>query len=172
MEKKTQLSHYNEDSVPDGKEFKIGIVRAEWNHEITEPLEIAARETIIKHGVEEENITMIIVPGTYELPMGARILMGKQSYDAIICLGCVIEGETRHNEYINNAVAHTLQQLSLTSNTPCIYGVVTTHNMEQAQARSGGNHGNKGVDAAVAALKMAYLARKTKKSSNQIGFSR
>ncbi len=170
MEKKTQLSEYDASTIPDGSEFTIGIVKAEWNEGITTSLESAAVETLLKHGVNEENIIKTAVPGSYELPMGARLIMGKDKFDAIICLGCVIEGETKHNEYINHAVAQSLIQLSLTSNIPCIYGVVTTHTIEQAQARSGGAHGNKGTDCALAALKMANLSKSKSIKSQKIGF--
>lgn len=170
MEKKTQLSEYDTSSVPDGREYKIGIITAEWNEQLTESLKKAANKTLIKHGVKEENIKNIYVPGSYELPMGARMLLGEDKYDAIICLGCVIEGETKHNEYINHAVAESLIQLSMSSNIPCIYGVVTTYTVEQAQARSGGDRGNKGTECAVAALKMAHLSKSLGEKKNKIGF--
>lgn len=171
MSKKKNLSEYEEGTIPDGKKFTIGIVVSEWNPDITAALAEAAEATLLEHGVKAENLKKCEVPGSYELPMGARILLGKDSYDAIICLGCVIEGETRHNEYINHAVAQTLMQLSLSSGTPCLYGVLTTHNIEQAKARAGGDRGNKGTETAIAALKMADLSDSIQSSSSQIGFT-
>ncbi len=170
MEKKTQLSEYDYASIPDASEYKMGIVTSEWNPTITGALETGARETLLRHGLKEENLKIISVPGSYELPMGARLLLGEDDYDAVICLGCVIEGETRHDEYINHAVAQSLIQLSISSNKPCIFGVVTTHTMEQALARSGGDHGNKGTEAAIAAIKMVYLSKTLNKKKHKIGF--
>ena len=105
---------------------------------------------------------MAHVPGAFELPMGARLLATSGKYDAIICLGCVIKGETKHDEYINNAVAHGIALLSLLLAKPIIYGVLTTNTLKQAQDRAGGKHGNKGVEAAEAAIQMATMAKKLK----------
>lgn len=171
MKKKTSLSAYNAQEIPSAEHMKIGIVVADWNDEITYSLRDAALETLEKHGAIDDNIEIVHVPGSYELPMGARILLGSDKFDAIICLGCVIKGETPHNDYINNAVSRGLTTLSLTSGTPCIFGVLTPNNEAQAKARAGGDHGNKGVEAAVTAIKMADLAQKHKSQKSKIGFS-
>ena len=164
------LSSVVSQNVPSAKGLKFGIVRAEWNTTITGALSKGCKDYLIEQGALEDDIYEADVPGTFELPMGAKILLSNDSYDAIICLGCVIKGETKHDEYISNAVASSIAQLGILSNTPVIFGVLTPNNMEQAVDRSGGKHGNKGVEAAATAIKMAHLkkAHKTKKKS--IGF--
>ncbi len=157
MEKKTNLSEYNPDSVPDGSKMKIGIVTAEWNPTITEALRRGAEETLKQHGVKEENIISVHVPGSYELTSGADYLLRFLNVDAVICLGCVIQGETRHFDFICEAVSQGLTNLSIKIGRPAIFGVVTTNNMEQALDRAGGKHGNKGVEGAITALKMVQL---------------
>jgi len=157
MGKKTNLSKYNEDAIGDISEFKFAIIVADWNPEITHSMYNAAKETLIKHGAEEQNMSITQVPGTFELPAAARIIAKRDSPDVIICIGCVIKGETAHNEYISNAVAQGLIQLSIVSGKPCIFGVLTPNNMEQAKDRAGGKHGNKGIEAAITAIRMAEL---------------
>ncbi len=168
MEKKVNLSEYNPDSVPNGSNMKIGIVTAEWNPTITEALRHGAEETLAQHGVKAENIISIHVPGSYELTSGADYLLRYLEVDAVICLGCVIQGETRHFDFICEAVSQGLTNLSLKAGRPVIFGVVTTNNMEQALDRAGGKHGNKGVEGAITALKMVQLqhnlADKSRKS--------
>ena len=112
------------------------------------------------------------VPGSFELTTGARILNSQQNVDAVICLGCVIKGETSHDEYINNAVAIGLTNLGISTGRPHIFGLLTTNNREQAIDRSGGKYGNKGIDAAVAAIRMAFLKKTTVqgKIKRPIGF--
>ncbi len=158
--KKTNLSDYNPDSIPSGKGMKIGIVTAEWNPQITNALFKGAYDTLIANNVAESDITMIHVPGSFELPTGAATLLNSTTeYDAVICLGCVIQGETRHFDFICNAVSNGLTNLSLQDGRPVIFGVLTTNNMQQAIDRSGGKHGNKGVEAAVTAIKMAAMQK-------------
>jgi 6,7-dimethyl-8-ribityllumazine synthase len=141
---------------------KIGVVVSDYNPEITLHLLDGCLRTLIKCKVKEKDIMVIHVPGAFELPGGAQMLAASAKLDAIICLGCVIKGETKHDEYINNAVANGITQLSLLIEKPVIYGVLTTNNMNQAKDRAGGKHGNKGEEAAVTAVRMVSL-RKTLK---------
>ena len=170
MTSKKNLSPYTDADIPEGKPFTMGVVVSEWNADITHALYEGCRTTLLKHGVMEENIHTVQVPGSFELPAGAKILAGSRRFDAIICLGCVIKGETRHDEYINIAVANGLTTLSLASGIPCIFGVLTPDNYEQAQDRAGGKHGNKGVEAAVTALRMAALRKQLATPGGKIGF--
>lgn len=165
------LSTYDEANMPDAADFKFGIVVSEWNHKITYALYEACVETLLKHGAAEDQIFPVQVPGTFELPVGARMLAQKESLDAIICLGCVIKGETSHNEYINQSVASALQSLGLASSIPCIFGVLTPNDEQQALDRAGGQHGNKGTEAAATAIRMAALRKDLKSSKNTIGFT-
>ena len=159
--KKTNLSDYNPDTVPSGKGMKIGIVVAEWNPQITNALCQGAYDTLVANKVAKKDITVVHVPGSFELPTGADTLLSSDTdYDAVICLGCVIQGETRHFDFICGAVSNGLINLSLQDGRPVIFGVLTTNNMEQAIDRSGGKHGNKGVEAAVTAIKMVAMQKK------------
>ena len=169
-EKKKNLSKHDASKVPSAEDMKFGIVVSEWNEEITFTLRDGCHETLLKYGAADEDIHTIYVPGAFELPTGAKLILGKEKLDAVICIGCVIQGETKHNDYINNAVAKGLVNLGLVSGKPVIYGVLTPNNMEQAKDRAGGKHGNKGVEAAVTAIKMAALAKEVKKPKKGIGF--
>ena len=164
------LSTYDETNIPDAAEMSFGIVVADWNRDITHALYEACVETLTKHGVKEENLKIAQVPGAFELPSGARILVGREKLDAVICLGCVIKGETQHDEYINNAVATGLMNLSITTGRPFIFGLLTPNTHEQALDRAGGKHGNKGVEAAVTALRMAALRKEKPEGKKSIGF--
>lgn len=157
--KKINLSSYKAGEIPLSAGMKVAIVVSEWNPEITESLFNAAFETLMANGCKEKNIFRVNVPGSFELPAGAQFVAESKKPDAVICLGCVIQGETRHFEFICHAVANGLIQLSLKYNKPFIFGVLTPNNMEQAKARAGGKHGNKGVEAAITALKMVALGR-------------
>ncbi len=156
------LSDYQLDININSSKFLVGIVVAEWNDEITNALLEGAKETLLKNGILEENIIVESVPGSFELTHGAQILLNSDEYDldAVICLGCVIQGETRHFDFICDAVAHGLTNLSLEELKPVIFGVLTTNTIEQARERAGGKHGNKGIEAAVTALKMINLSYK------------
>lgn len=153
------LSQYDPASVPDAAALSFGVVVSEWNAPITHALYEACVEALIQHGAREENIYVVQVPGSFELPAGARILSGRHTLDAVICLGCVIKGETSHNEYINHAVANGLVNLSIATGKPFIFGLLTTDNEQQALDRAGGRHGNKGTEAAVTAIRMAALKK-------------
>lgn len=164
------LSEYNKEEIPSAEKFNFGIVTAEWNHEITDALRKGCYDSLIEHGAKAENIHSIKVPGTFELPAGARMLAQSKKVDAVICIGCVIKGETSHNEYINNSVAMALQQLSIASGKAFIFGVLTPNDQEQALDRAGGKHGNKGVEAAITAIQMAALKAKLNNPEKSIGF--
>jgi 6,7-dimethyl-8-ribityllumazine synthase len=151
------LSSYNMDEVPTGKGGIFGIVVSEWNSEITNSLLEGAIETLKAKDVEEKDIYIQYVPGSFELPLGASKLLDKKKFDAVLCLGCVIQGETRHFDFICDAVANGIMTVSLKKDIPVIFGVLTTNTQEQAIERSGGKFGNKGVEAAITALKMASL---------------
>lgn len=157
-------------NLPDGSSFKIGIVVSEWNADITHALLEGAKETLLKAGVLEDNIEVLYVPGSFELPWGARQIMKPGKKDAVICLGCIIQGETKHDEYIASAVASGIMQLGLMSGIPVIFGVLTTNTEEQAKDRAGGKHGNKGAEAAVAALQMAIVRTGDTTTKKRIGY--
>lgn len=153
------LSDYNPEMVPDAGKMRFGIVVSDWNHQITGALLSGAKETLMKHGATENNIIVRHVPGSFELTLGAQFLAEYDDLDAVICLGCVIQGETPHFTYICQSVTQGITQLNLEYNIPFIFGVLTTLNIEQAIERSGGKHGNKGDEAAITAIKMAALQR-------------
>ena len=168
--KEQNLSTYKVEDIPNLEGKKIGIVVSEWNQTITEALKQGAIETLIQHGVNEADIQVVYVPGSFELPLGAKMLYGQHSPDGIICIGCVIKGETKHDEYISNAVAGGLMNLNLVANIPVVFGVLTPNTKEQAEDRAGGKYGNKGVEAAVTVLKMIHLRSEIKKDKKSIGF--
>ena len=153
------LSAYDPELVPDAAKMRFGIVVSDWNREITQALLDAAVNTLKKHGASDNNIVVKHVPGSFELTLGGQFLAEYDDLDAIICLGCVIQGETPHFTYICQSVAYGITQLNLEYNIPFIFGVLTTLNIEQAHDRAGGKHGNKGDEAAVTAIKMAALQR-------------
>ncbi len=153
------LSDYNPDMVPDAGKMRFGIVVSDWNNQITGSLLRGAKETLMKHGATENNIIVRHVPGSFELTLGAQFLAEYDDLDAVICLGCVIQGETPHFTYICQSVTQGITQLNLEYNIPFVFGVLTTLNLEQAFERSGGKHGNKGDEAAITAIRMAALQR-------------
>jgi 6,7-dimethyl-8-ribityllumazine synthase len=148
------LSSYSTQNLPDATHLRMGIVVAEWNEEITSALLAGALETLQKHGMQEKNITIKTVPGSFELSLGAQWLAQNPQMDAVIALGCIIQGETRHFDFISQAVAVGITEVGLKYNKPVVFGVLTPNTMEQAQDRAGGKHGNKGDEAAITALKM------------------
>lgn len=157
--KNHNLSEYDITSVPDAKGMKIGIVVAEWNENITASLLNGAKETLMKHGVAEEDITVMTVPGSFELVYGASQMV-MADVDAVIAIGCVIRGETPHDRYICQGVTYGLAKLNAEQEVPVIYGLITTLDMQQAEDRAGGNMGNKGDECAVTAIKMIDFKRK------------
>lgn len=138
-------------------QFTIGIVVAEWNTEVTGALLNGSVEFLKKFGVKEKKIKINKVPGSFELPLAAQWLADDKKVDAVIVLGCVIQGETRHFDFICDACANGVMQVGLTSKKPIVFGVLTTDNQKQALERAGGKHGNKGIEAAETALKMLLL---------------
>lgn len=157
------LSEYNPEEIPNAEFMKFGIVVSEYNGDITIALRDGCVETLLKHGTKEENINVEYVPGAFELTSAALFVLQSKRVDAVICLGCVIKGETQHDEYINHAVAQGLTNLSLNNDRPVILGLLTPNNKQQALDRAGGKYGNKGVEAAIAAIKMAALRNKLSK---------
>lgn len=151
------LSLYDINSVPSAANMTFGIVVAEWNWEITSALAQGAIDTLKRHEVSDENITVKYVPGTFELPLGGQFFAELDNVDAVILLGCVIQGDTRHFDYICEGVTQGTKDLNLKYNKPFIFGVLTTDNEQQALDRAGGKHGNKGDEAAVTAIKMVDL---------------
>ncbi len=158
--KKNNLSEINTNDFSHADTARIGIVSSEWNEEITSALLKGAVNTIKSLGVAENNIIIHYVPGSFELPMGAKFLAENLALDAVICLGCVIQGETRHFEFISNAVANGITKVGLNANIPVIFGVLTTDTFQQAKDRAGGKQGNKGDEAGATAIKMIELKRK------------
>jgi 6,7-dimethyl-8-ribityllumazine synthase len=152
------LSDFSQTEIPSAAGYHFGIVVAEWNAGITNALYQGAFESLVEHGALPENIFTYPVPGSFELTSGADILLKSRKLDAVICLGCVIQGETRHFDFICNAVANGLSNVAIKYSKPVIFGVLTTDTQQQAADRAGGKHGNKGVEGAVTAIKMAYLA--------------
>lgn len=151
------LSTYSDANLKNIGTYNIAIVVAEWNTEITESLYAGALDTLIKHGIAFGNIEKIMVPGSFELTLGAQWQAARQEIDAVICLGCLVQGDTKHFDFICDAVAHGLTQVNLHFNKPVIFGVLTTNNIQQAFDRAGGKHGNKGDEAAITALKMLSI---------------
>jgi 6,7-dimethyl-8-ribityllumazine synthase len=156
------LSDFDRNQVPKADHMRFGIVVSEWNSEITEGLYQGAHDALVDLGASEENILRFDVPGSFELIHGAAQLMEQGNVEAIICLGSVIRGETAHFDYVCQGVAHGIKDLNVRATIPVIFGVLTDDNWEQAKARSGGIHGNKGTEAAVSAVKMIALNRKLK----------
>jgi 6,7-dimethyl-8-ribityllumazine synthase len=159
--KKKNLSQLNSVSALKNKDVKIGIVVSEWNETITGALKEGALTFLYESGIERKQIVVRSVPGSFELPSAAAMLLdADDSTDAVICLGCIIQGETRHFEFISQAVATGIMRVSLDYGIPVIFGVLTCDTMEQAQERAGGKHGNKGVEAAFTCLKMLEFQQK------------
>ena len=151
------LSDFSHVQIPSAETFRFGIIVSQWNAEVTGALFNGAYTALIKNGALPENIFEVPVPGSFELTSGADILLSSKKVDAVICLGCVIQGETRHFDFICNAVANGISNVSLKHGKPVIFGVLTTDNLQQAIDRAGGKHGNKGEEAAVTAIMMAAI---------------
>jgi len=146
-----------------GSGLRIAIVVSRWNELITNRLLDGARDALRRHGVAEEHIDIAWVPGSFEIPLVCRRLAERGRYDAIIALGAVIRGATSHYEHVANTVSSGIAQVSLQTGVPCIFGVITTENIEQAIERAGTKAGNKGFEAATAAIEMATLLRSLKR---------
>ncbi len=151
------LSEYDKNTIPNAKDFRFGIVVSEWNENITSGLFKGAVETLIENGVQQENIISWDVPGSFELIYGSKKMISTQNVDAVIAIGSVIQGETKHFDFVCEAVSQGIKDLNVLTDVPVIFCVLTDNHLQQAIDRSGGIHGNKGTEAAVAAIKMAYL---------------
>lgn len=154
------LSNYDKNTIPNAKNFRFGIVVSEWNEQVTEGLFKGAFTTLIDCGALPENIVRWNVPGSFELIFGAKQMHEKLELDAVIVVGCVIKGETMHFEFVCEGVTHGIKDLNIKYAVPTIFCVLTDNTMQQSIDRSGGKHGNKGVEAAIAALKMIELNKK------------
>lgn len=156
----TDLSDYNKDAIPNSKGLRFGIVVSQWNSEITHNLEKGAKETLLSHGVSPEDILSWNVPGSYELIYGSAQMVKTQKVDAVIAIGCVIQGQTKHFDFVCDGVTQGIKDLNIQQDIPVIFCVLTDNTKQQSIDRSGGIHGNKGVECAAAALEMAHLKNK------------
>ena len=164
------LSDYKPLQINDAGSFRIGIVVSEWNDFVTYNLRDGALETLKMEGVKEENIQIFKVPGAFELNYASMQLCKERKFDAVIAIGCVIRGETPHFDYVCSAVAQGIKDCNILTDVPTIFCVLTDDTKEQSIARSGGNLGNKGVEAAVTALQMIDFKRNLSKKKGNIGF--
>lgn len=151
------LSIYDKASIPNAAALRFGIVVSEWNPEITNGLLHGAMTTLLDCGAKKDNIIQLNVPGSFELIFGCKKIMTSQKLDAVIAIGSVIQGETKHFDFVCSATAQGIKDLNVSGEIPVIFCVLTDNTLEQAQERSGGKHGNKGTEAAIAAIKMATL---------------
>jgi len=153
----TNLSAYDKNTIPNAKDFRFGIVVSEWNRDITDNLLQGALDTLVQHGAVPENITTIYVPGSYELIYGSKHLIQNHKLDAAIAIGNVIQGETKHFDFVCEAVTQGIKDINIQFDVPTIFCVLTDNTKQQSIDRSGGIHGNKGIECAIAAIKMASL---------------
>lgn len=153
----TNLSEYDKNSLPDISQLRFGLVVSEWNDSITGNLFKGAKDALIDCGAKETHLTHWTVPGSFELPAGCAKMLKSEKVDAIIAIGSVIRGETSHFEFVCSATAQGIMHLNTTQGVPVIFCVLTDDTLQQAKDRSGGRHGNKGIEAAIAAIKMATL---------------
>ena len=153
------LSEYNKEEIPNGADFKIGIVVSEWNEKITFNLLKGAKQALLDNGVKEENIDVRLVPGAYELPLGAQFFCESDGVDGVVAIGVVIQGETKHFDFVCEGASQGLMNVNLKYNTPVAFCVLTDEYEQQSIDRSGGVHGNKGIECAVACMKMIALKR-------------
>ena len=160
------LSDYDKNSIPNAKNFRFGIVVSEWNDSITEGLFKGAIEALLENQVPAQQIIRWNVPGSFELIYGSKKMLQTQNVDAVIAIGCVIQGKTKHFDFVCEGVAQGIKDLNVQTDIPVIFCVLTDNTMQQSIDRSGGIHGNKGTEAAIAAIKMAYI-RQQASLSNQ-----
>ena len=153
----TNLSKYDYDGIPNAAKFRFGIVVSEWNNDITDGLYSAALATLLEHGALKENIISVKVPGSFELVYGCKRLIERSELNAVIAIGNVIKGETEHFTFVCEGVSQGIKDLNIKYDVPTIFCVLTDHTKQQSIDRSGGKHGNKGIECAVAAIKMAAL---------------
>jgi 6,7-dimethyl-8-ribityllumazine synthase len=151
------LSVYDKSTIPNAKDFRFGIVVSEWNSEITNGLYKGAVEALLDCGAISDNIIKLDVPGSFELTFGCKKMIQQGGFDAVIAIGSVIQGETKHFDFVCSATAQGIKDLNVQTEVPVIFCVLTDNTMQQAIDRSGGKHGNKGTEAAIAAIKMASI---------------
>lgn len=156
------LSHYDKDTIPNAKDFRFGIVVSEWNENITLNLYKGAIEALLENGAKEENIIKWDVPGSFELIYGSKRMIETQNVDAVIAIGCVIQGETKHFDFVCEAVSQGIKDLNIQTDVPVVFCVLTDNTEQQSIDRSGGIHGNKGTEAGIVAIKMANIRELTK----------
>jgi 6,7-dimethyl-8-ribityllumazine synthase len=161
------LSQYDKNSVPNAKDFRFGIVVSEWNDTITEGLYKGAIDAFLENQVPSQHIIRWNVPGSFELIYGSKKMLQTQNVDAVIAIGCVIQGQTKHFDFVCEGVTQGIKDLNVQTDIPVIFCVLTDDTMQQSIDRSGGIHGNKGTEAAIAAIKMAYI-RQQASLSHQI----
>ena len=152
------------------KDVKIGIIVSRWNEKITKRLLEGSLSVLKKSGILNKNIVVKYVPGTFELSLGAQYLLDKNQIDGVICIGCVIKGETKHFDYVCQGATNGIMSLGLKYNKPVIFCVLTDENEQQSIDRSGGKHGNKGVECAIACLEMIELKSNIIAPDSKIGF--
>lgn len=155
------LSEYDKNTIPSAKDFRFGIVVSEWNDKVTEGLFSGAENALLDCDALPGNIIRWNVPGSFELIYGAKRMIETQKVDVVIVIGCVIQGETKHFDFVCEGVTQGIKDLNIQSDVPVIFCVLTDNNEQQSIDRSGGIHGNKGTEAAIAALKMAYLRQQS-----------
>jgi 6,7-dimethyl-8-ribityllumazine synthase len=165
------LSEYNKEFIPNGADFKVGIVVSEWNDSITLNLLNGAKEALIDNGVKEENILIRFVPGAFELPLGAQYMCEFTDVDGVVAIGVVIQGETKHFDFVCDGATQGIKDINLKYNLPVAFCLLTDNNIQQSIDRSGGKYGNKGVECAIACIKMIDLKRQFK-STGKIGYSK
>jgi len=153
-----KLTNYNSENVPEASDMRFAVIVSEWNPTVTEKLKEGVCNTLLKHGAKTENIWVIHVPGSFELIYATRRIIGSAKPDAVIGLGCIIRGDTPHFDYVCSGITQGYAQLNAEGDIPCIFGLLTTDNLQQAIDRSGGKYGNKGDEYAIDAIKMAHFA--------------
>jgi len=153
------LSEYSKDNIPNGADFKIGIVVSEWNDSITLNLLAGAKQTLLDNNVPEENILVRFVPGAFELPLAAQFMLDNTDIDGVVAIGVVIQGETKHFDFVCKGTTDGLMKVMLEYNSPVSFCVLTDNTLQKYVDRSGGIHGNKGVECAIACLKMIELKK-------------
>ena len=166
------LSDYKPLHITNADEYNIGIVFSQWNDFVTHNLRDACIQILEKEGVKPENITVFQVPGAFELSFASMQLCKENKYDAVIAIGNVIRGETPHFDYVCSAVAQGIKDCNILTNIPTIFCVLTDDTKEQSIARSGGNLGNKGVEAAITALQMIQFKKNLSIKKTNIGFGK
>ncbi len=153
------LSDYNKENIPNGADFKVGIVVSEWNESITNNLFEGAKKALLENGVPESNILVRHVPGAFELPLASQFMLDYTNVDGVIAIGVVIQGETRHFDFVCQGATKGLMDVMLEYNSPISFCLLTDNNIQQSIDRSGGIHGNKGIECAIACLKMIALKK-------------